>query len=78
MLETRVLNLQRMWADGKWYTRSARLGSSGRLGSGKGGRIGSGGRSPFITGSDYDEWDFEGQSNSANPEDRDYMSAEWW
>ena len=78
MLETRVLNLQRMSADGKWYTRSARLGSSGRLGSGKGGRIGSGGRSPFITGSDYDEWDFEGQSNSANPEDRDYMSAEWW
>ena len=26
----------------------------------------------------YDDWDFEGDGVSTNPEDRDYMSAEWW
>ena len=69
-----------MSADGKWYTRtrSRRLGSGGRLGSGNAGRIGSGGRAPFVTGSAYDDWDFEGQGYSSNPEDRDFMSAEWW
>ena len=26
----------------------------------------------------FDDWDFEGEGTSTNPEDRDYMSAEWW
>jgi len=81
-LETRVLNLMRMSADGKWYTRTSVRG--GRMGSGKrmGSRLGSAGGNrgtPFITGSaGYDDWDFEGDGASTNPEDRDFMSAEWW
>jgi len=26
----------------------------------------------------YNDWDFEGDGASTNPEDRDFMSAEWW
>jgi len=75
-LETRVLNLMRMSADSNWYARGPNkaggLGSRGRIGSG---RMGSAG---FVTGSARDDWDFTGEGSSSNPEDRDFMSAEWW
>jgi hypothetical protein len=77
--QVRVLNLMRMSADGKWYarvtsSRTGRLGSKGRLGSN------SRGGAPFVTGSRLSggksKWD--GEEYSANPQDRDFYSAEWW
>ena len=77
--QVRVLNLMRMSADGKWYARvtsgrTGRLGSKGRLGSN------SRGGGPFVTGSRLSggksKWD--GEEYSANPQDRDFYSAEWW